>query len=315
MNRWLYAKRGGKTIWACSDAACGADPLVAPAGGARYASSIVTTSLALRPALELPLPRLAETFAAGFEGYFVPVPGDVGAFATRLRGEHVDLAASLVAFDRDEPVGLALLARRGSIARVAAMGVATRWRRRGLGRVLLDASVEAARARGARRMILEVIEQNLPARELYVRSGFAVTRRLVGFRAPPLALPPAGLEERPIEELVNLYLAEAGPDLPWQLAPATIAAAAPPAQAFALGSALALVEVVPATVVLRALVVPRQSRREGRATQLVHALRARFPDRTLRVVPVVPESLAGGIPARVGAALDDVAQLELAREL
>ncbi|NVB78855.1 MAG: GNAT family N-acetyltransferase, partial [Kofleriaceae bacterium] len=214
--------------------------------------------------------------------------GDVGAFATRLRSEHVDLAASLVAFSGDAPAGLALIARRGMTARVAAMGVASASRRRGLGRVLIDASLEQARARGARRMVLEVIEQNLPARELYAQAGFAVTRRLVGFRAPPLALPPAELEERPLDELVNMYLAEADPELPWQLAPATIASAAPPAQAFALGPALALVDVLPAAVVLRALVVRRDRRREGHATRLVQALRARFPDRALRVIPIVP---------------------------
>lgn len=271
----------------------------------------------LRPAIELPLPRLAEVFAASFEAYFAPVSGDVGALATRLRSEHVDLAASLVAFDGDAPSGLVLLARRGSTARVAAMGVVTAARRRGLGRVLIDATLDQARACGARRMILEVIEQNLPARDLYARTGFAVTRRLVGFRAPPLAndieAPPP--EERSLDDLVNTYVAEADPKLPWQLAPATIAALAPPAQAFSLGSAIAAVDVLPAAVVLRALVVPHDRRREGHATQLVRALRARFPDRALRVVPVVPEGLAGSMPARVGAALDELAQLELAYDL
>jgi GNAT superfamily N-acetyltransferase len=279
------------------------------------------TSWHLRPAIELPLPRLAEIFAASFEAYLVPVSANVDAFATRLRSEHVDLAASLVAFDGEAPAGLALIARRGSTARVAAMGVVTAARKSGLGRTLLDATLEQARARGERRVLLEVIEQNLPARALYERSGFVTTRRLVGFRAPPLANeseappPPTALEERPLEDLVRAYLAEADPDLPWQLAPATIAAAASPALAFALDSALALVEVLPAAVVVRALVVPRNRRRAGRATQLVQALRARFPDRALRVVPIVPEGLVGAMPARVGAVLDELAQLELAREL
>jgi GNAT superfamily N-acetyltransferase len=266
----------------------------------------------LKPAIELPLPRLAELFAAGFEGYFVPVSGDAGAFATRLRSEHVDLAASLVAFDGDAAAGIALLARRGTTARVAAMGVVTAARGRGLGRVLIDASLDQARARGARRMLLEVIELNQPARALYARAGFAMTRRLVGFRAPPLAEPPSELEERPLDELVSSYVAEADPELPWQLAPATIAALTPPTRAFALGPALAAVDVQPATVVLRALVVPRPCRREGRATQLVRALRAHFPDRALRVVPIVPEGLVGAMPARVGAVRDEMAQLELA---
>ncbi|HTL36034.1 MAG TPA: GNAT family N-acetyltransferase [Kofleriaceae bacterium] len=276
--------------------------------------------MALRAAIELPLPRLAEVFAAAFEAYFVPISAEVGPFAMRLRAEHVDLAASLVAWDGDAPVGLALVARRGSSARIAAMGVVAAARNRGLGRVLLDAAVEQARARGERRMILEVIEENAPARALYERNGFTLVRRLVGFRAPPLGGPAnegehAALEERPVEELVRMYVAEADPALPWQLAPATIAAAAPPTRAFALGSAVALVDLVRGALVVRALVVPAHDRRQGHATRLVHALRARFSDRALRIVSIVPEGLLGQLPARVGAETDPLTQLELVREL
>lgn len=278
----------------------------------------MTSHWHLRSAIELPLPRLAEIFAASFEGYFVPVGVDVDAFARRVRSEHVDLAASLVAFDRDAPVGLALIARRGTTARIAAMGIVTAARTRGLGRVLVDATLEQARARGERRIILEVIEENHPARALYERAGFTKTRRLVGFRAPPLATAAdvrPDLEERPLDELVRMYMSEADHGLPWQLAPATIAAATPPTQAFALGSALALVDISPATVVLRALVVPSSDRRAGRAMWLVRALHARFRDRTLRAIPIIPEDQVGSLPARVGAVLDEMAQLELVRDL
>ena len=242
---------------------------------------------------------------------------DAGALATRVRSEHVDLAASLVAFEADGPVGFALIARRGTVARVAAMGAVPSRRNRGLGRALLDAAIQQARARGERRMILEVIAQNAPARALYERTGFGVARRLLGFRAPPLAeqvvAPP--LEERPLDELVRAYVAHADPSLPWQLAPATIAAATPPARAFALGPARALVDLQPQTLVLRALVVSPEARRQGHATRLVRALRARFVDRALRIVPIVPEEIVGGLPVRVGAVLDELAQLELSREL
>lgn len=271
----------------------------------------------LRAAIELPLPRLAEIFAAGFEAYFVPVSADVVPFAARLRAEHVDLAASLIAWEGDVPVGLALVARRGGTARIAAMGVVSAARSRGVGRVLLEGAIDQARARGERRMVLEVIEQNVAARTLYERSGFTMARRLVGFRAAPLSsdLQDSTLEERPLDELVRMYLAHADPDLPWQLAPATIAAAAPPARAFALGPALALVELVPAAAIVRALVVPPHARRKGHAMQLIRALRARFSDREVRVVSIVPEGALGELPSRAGAKLDPVAQLELVREL
>lgn len=265
----------------------------------------------LRPAIELSLPRLAELFAASFEGYFVPISADVGPFAARLRAEHVDLAASLVAWDAEVPIGLTLIARRGTTARIAAMGVVASARHRGLGRVMLEAALDEARTRGELRMVLEMIEANAPARALYERSGFALARRLVGFRAAPLGGEVAALDETSIDAVVRAYVAHAGPDLPWQLAPATIAATVPPTRAFALNEALALVDVTPAAVVLRAIVVPAEVRREGRATRLVQALRARFPDRALRVVPIVPEELLGD----GGWELDPMVQLELVREL
>jgi GNAT superfamily N-acetyltransferase len=269
----------------------------------------------LRAAIELPLPRLAQIFAAAFEAYFVPMSADVVPFAARLRAEHVDLAASLIAWEGDVPVGLALVARRGGRARIAAMGVVAAARNRGLGRVLLDGAIDQARARGERRMVLEVIEENVAARTLYEHSGFTMARRLVGFRAPPSnEREDSALEERPIDELVRMYLAHADPDLPWQLAPATIAAAAPPARAFALGPALALVELVPAAAMVRALVVPPDARRKGHATRLIRALRGRFSDRAVRAVSIVPEGALGELPARAGAELDPVAQLELVRE-
>jgi GNAT superfamily N-acetyltransferase len=271
---------------------------------------------AIRSAIELPLPKLAEIFAASFEAYFVPVSADVGPFATRLRSEHVDLSASLVAWDGDAPAGLALVARRGTTARIAAMGVVAPMRSRGVGRVLLDAALDQARARGERQMVLEVIEQNAPGRALYERNGFAMARRLVGFTAPPLGTQQTSeLEECPIEDLVRAYLAGADPDLPWQLAPATIAAAAAPSRAFGLRSAIALVDVVPTAVIVRALVVPCTARREGRATELLRALRAAFPNHAVRVVPIVPDDLLGELPARVGGSLDPMTQLELVRDL
>ncbi len=296
---------------------------------------MLTSPWRLASAIELSIPRLADLFAASFEGYFVPVGADANALATRMRSEHVDLAASLVAFEGDAPVGFALIARRGTVARVAAMGAVPAARNRGLGRVLLDAAFEQARGRGEQRIVLEVIEQNAPARALYARTGFVVARRLVGCRAPPLANEDArhataaprdersvdeqvadhSLEERPLDDLVRAYLAPADPALPWQLAPATIAAATAPSRAFALGPALALVDVQPTSVVVRALVVPPDPRRRGHATRLLRALRQQFADRALRVVPIVPEEIVGELPARVGAALDELAQLELTREL
>ncbi|NOH00696.1 MAG: hypothetical protein HND47_01320 [Chloroflexi bacterium] len=58
-----------------------------------------------------------------FEGYLVPVHITDTAMHTMLRRDGVDLTASRVLMNDDEPVGLALIARRGWTSRVAAMGI------------------------------------------------------------------------------------------------------------------------------------------------------------------------------------------------
>jgi ribosomal protein S18 acetylase RimI-like enzyme len=59
------------------------------------------------------------------------------------------------------------------------MGVHRAWRRRGLGRRLLATAVDWARTGGGMGWIdLEVLSDNLPACELYVRAGFTTVARV-----------------------------------------------------------------------------------------------------------------------------------------
>ena len=81
--------------------------------------------------------------------------------------------------------------RRRDTAIVALLAVAPPARGRGVGGALLRAAEEEARRNGVRRLVLDVIESN-PARRLYERHGFHVTKthrvraplsRMVGFHA------------------------------------------------------------------------------------------------------------------------------------
>lgn len=66
-------------------------------------------------------------------------------------------------------------------------------RRRGLAAGLLAAFHDAASARGATRAFLEVAEDNLPARALYDRAGYAPAGRRPRYYARPGARPAAAL--------------------------------------------------------------------------------------------------------------------------
>lgn len=278
--------------------------------------AMTAPDVTLASALNAPFPVLAEAMARGFEGYFVPIPSDPGVFAARVRQEQIDLASSLVALGAaGEAVGLALVARRGTTDRVAAMGVALPWRGRGVGDALLRRLALDARARGARRLLLEVVEQNAPAVALYGKHGFAVTRRLVGHEG---ALPPgdaADLHEWDVEAFADLAARDGDPALPWQLHVATLGALTPPSCALRLGPAAALVNTAGEAVVVRGLVVERARRREGHGTRLLRALAARFEGRRLAVPAVVPEGPQDAFLRAAGLERSALSQFEMVRDL
>ncbi len=137
-------------------------------------------------AAELPLTVVWRAFLDGFRDYLVPVQIEEGPFATLLEAESVDLSASIVALDNiGNPVGICLLAIRGSEGWCGGLGVAPSLRRQGLGRELMLRTV--ARARGLRldRFRLECIDANTAALRLYRELGFQVTCRLDIFDGVP----------------------------------------------------------------------------------------------------------------------------------
>ena len=124
-------------------------------------------SIDLRPASAFGADALAAVFSAGYEGYWFPIALDGPAFARMARIADADLDASRVALVDGGPVGVALVARRGTESWVAGMGVAAGHRRAGIGGAMLRSALDAAHDAGAERITLEVLEQNEPARELY----------------------------------------------------------------------------------------------------------------------------------------------------
>lgn len=90
-----------------------------------------------------------------------------------------------IAWEKDEPAGLALAQGLAEECEVLSIGVLPEYRRAGLGAALLAGLVEEARRRGARTMFLEVAEDNSAARALYAASGFVqIGRRTNYYRRP-----------------------------------------------------------------------------------------------------------------------------------
>jgi GNAT superfamily N-acetyltransferase len=277
-------------------------------------------NLEVRAVAELTAEAVVEALNRAFEGYIVPATFTVEGYERRLRAENLDPFASRVYFRDDAPAGVALVTRRGWTARVGAMGVASDARGTGIGRRIMDDVVRDARGRGDRRLVLEVFEQNAPAVRLYGSVGFGTVRRLLGWRWTAPAerpQPTEALEEMDPVELGRAVSRNGDPDLPWMLAPETLAAATSPARAFRLGGhALALAGPAGGGAVrLVALLVPAAQRRQGWGTRMLHALAAHDAVDTVLVPQLVPEALAPGFFAAPGWEREPLNQLEMAMEL
>ena len=100
-----------------------------------------------KPALSFSIPEIAALFTRGFEGYFVPVQMTDAALQTMIRRDGVDLAESRVLIKDNEPIGVALIARRGWTSRLAAMGIVSHARIGGAGTWAMEQLIAQARAR------------------------------------------------------------------------------------------------------------------------------------------------------------------------
>ena len=97
-----------------------------------------------------------------FEDYLVPVTLSVEVFVQRFSAEGLSLLDSCVWLDGDVPAAMAVVARRGDEARLAAFAVRPAYRGKGVGRRLMSPLIDALREQGVRRMWLGGVRANPP---------------------------------------------------------------------------------------------------------------------------------------------------------
>jgi ribosomal protein S18 acetylase RimI-like enzyme len=169
----------------------------------------VAMSIHLLPADHVDVGLRANLINAAYADYFVPMYLTTDSMRSVDDLYDVDLARSVVAYDRSEPVGMALLSRRGDRGWVSGVGVLPAWRRRGVGRHMMKIVLERAREAGVRQVALEVIAQNRAARALYADLGFVERRELLCWRraadADALPIPEERLVEASSDELLTHF--------------------------------------------------------------------------------------------------------------
>lgn len=247
----------------------------------------------LLPASDQPLPDLVQTVNRGFEEYLVPIRFNVSQFLNMARKDSIDLTASRILLIDNKPEGVALIARRGWVSRLAAMGISTEMRGKGAGSWFMEKLLRQARERGDRQMTLEVIEQNDAAVRLYQKFGFQTVRRLVGFiRREAIELEEPDLREMDLRDMGALISQWGLPDLPWQLSGETIAQMTPPVRAYRSGSSFVAISNPEADhVVIWSVLVEPQARGRNLGAGVLKQAIAKFTGRTWHVPAIYPEEL------------------------
>jgi GNAT superfamily N-acetyltransferase len=169
----------------------------------------VIMSIHLLPADHVDVGLRADLINAAYADYYVSMHLTADSMRSIDDLYDVDLARSVVAYDRGEPVGMALFSRRGDRGWISGVGVLPAWRRRGIGQRLMSSVLERGREAGVRQVTLEVITQNRPARTLYAKLGFVERRELLSWSraadADALPIPEERLAETSPDELLTHF--------------------------------------------------------------------------------------------------------------
>ena len=274
-------------------------------------------NLTLRSTLAYRFAELADFLNRSFAGYLVDVRISPASLAQLVRCEGTDLTASRLIVRDDAVIGCALIGRRGWTSRLAAMGLMPEGRNQGIGRWTMDQLITEAKQRGERTMVLEVMEQNTPAVRLYRSVGFQIQRRLVGYTAiDPIGVPDERLQEVDLREVAWAVNSYGLPDLPWQLAGATLVETGPPQRGYRLGPAYAAIsDPAQRHVALRGLIIHPDHQRQGWGTRLLQALAAEHPDRIWKLPIIYPEELVSDFMENLGFEPEDLSQFQMSLDL
>jgi GNAT superfamily N-acetyltransferase len=267
--------------------------------------------------IQSPLSLSTEELAVGltscFEEYIVPAHFTAPLVSSMMRAEAIDLATSLVAIQDDRIVGVVMIARRGKVTRVAAMGIALAVRRQGLGRQMLTQAIEEARVRGEAKMVLEVIEQNPPAIALYEAMGFQIQHRLLGFKttlASELLLGPE-LEDVDPQDVAEVIRSRGPLASSWSMSAATVANMAIPTSGVRFGDVYAVIgPPLDNTVGCRSMAF-KDGPDSKKAKGMLEALAARFPNHQFRIPAFFPEHEFKDALTGAGMEVDSISQFQM----
>ena len=151
---------------------------------------MTTDEIQLVPASQFSMEELTAIYNRTRVDYMVPMPMNVARLMEYVNVYDVNLENSLVAAQDGEMLGVAMLGVRKERAWITRLGVLPNTRRGGVGKALMGGLIENAARLGLDFVMLEVIKNNTPAHQLFLKTGFHEIGELLVLRRAPLMPPP-----------------------------------------------------------------------------------------------------------------------------
>jgi len=152
----------------------------------------VNAAVKLIPVSRFNYEQLAAIYNQTRVDYMVPMPMNAARLAEYVKTYDVSLDHSRVATTLDEEMlGIIMLGLRKDRAWITRLGVIPNTRRNGVGQSLMESLMEQAACQSINFIMLEVIKNNTPAHQLFLKLGFYEVGELLVLRRSPLTPPVA----------------------------------------------------------------------------------------------------------------------------
>lgn len=146
-----------------------------------------TTAIKLIPANQYTVEQLVDIYNQTRIDYMVPMPMNAARLTEYMTTYDVSLENSLVAtLTNGELLGVIMLGVRKGRVWVTRLGVIPNTRRIGIGKALFKGVLDQAKKLSINFCMLEVIKNNTPAHQLFLKFGFREVGELLVLRHSPL---------------------------------------------------------------------------------------------------------------------------------
>src|SRR5688572_21499039 len=146
-----------------------------------------TTAIKLIPATQYTFEQLVDIYNQTRIDYMVPMPMNAARLHEYMATYDVSLEHSLVAtLTNGEMLGVIMLGIRKGRVWVTRLGVIPNTRRLGIGKALFKGILEQAKKLSINFCMLEVIKNNIPAHQMFLKFGFREVGELLVLRHSPL---------------------------------------------------------------------------------------------------------------------------------